>query len=501
MSYFNIYRRLESETNFTQIATNVTGTQYVDETVTEGLIYFYKVGSVVDEQESLSAEIKASSYYSDRYYANVLLLTYADSTPAKLAYNTVVKNSKNNATFTTTAGTPVVLKSMTKTGNVLCLFPARVSVPIPALNRADFTLRLVAAVDPNASNMWGRLLMIGNNSTNGAIYLHRTSNLTPFQMRFDIHTGGSYSARIGPIASTPTLEYAEYCLMRKSGIFYLFKDGVLQGTDNAITTFSITGTTLYLGQNNSGSESCNMILDYVQLDNGALFDITGYTTTLERPEILSSCVVRLQSLLNGIGAVDKSAANRTVTISGNYISTSPAQFNDGVLYFNGSSVASAYIEALGFSDFTIEMDINLRAKAPASYYPRIFQIGNNLTEGALFLVLYANTNQLFLDLGVANGYIRTINRSVNTELPVLNNAHLCLMRKDNTFYLFINGILVGSAYREYNITHTAFRLGGANNVIYECSVMQVSNVRITKLARYSSEGFTPPNYKLPMIQL
>ena len=71
-------------------------------------------------------------------------------------------------------------------------------------------------------------------------------------------------------------ELVDVCVMRKSGVFYAFINGVIAGSNSAHLTHAITATTLYLMRNNTASSDTKADIDTIRLSSFARYDPAGY---------------------------------------------------------------------------------------------------------------------------------------------------------------------------------------------------------------------------------
>lgn len=177
----------------------------------------------------------------------------------------------------------------------------------------------------------------------------------------------------------------------------------------------------------------------------------------------------------------------------------------GFMYLTGNSTGNgnttngtitSTIDELKTSDFTLEL-----LYAPDTYstrcynWNRIILLGEGNTKGLLFArynneTPYRISVQLNINGGGWSNYFNTTNALKDMEIN-----HLCLMRRNGVFYLFIDGVLeaVDNAHLTYSIDGTGLRIGtNINNGEYTTGIYE--GIRLTKGCRYPLEGFTPDEY-------
>lgn len=199
--------------------------------------------------------------------------------------------------------------------------------------------------------------------------------------------------------------------------------------------------------------------------------------------------------------VDYSKNMRAITRFGDtkIINTHALLYSNGTIYFDGNGdYLSSTVTQLNTLDFTLEVRVSMNHPSSNSF-SRIFQFGSEATG---YLSLFRN------DATNPAGYTlhTRISGNVSTSLIILNAssqysikndvfAHVCVMRKNGIFYLFVNGNLIGSnaSYTTHQITATSLYLMSAGAANYSAGYLD--SFRLTKFARYNTSGFTPPQFK------
>lgn len=191
--------------------------------------------------------------------------------------------------------------------------------------------------------------------------------------------------------------------------------------------------------------------------------------------------VKLLIFADGNTIVDSSLDERIINNNGVTLSaTVPPKHDEKSLYFNGSSYLSTSIYQLGISDFTLELF--LRVTSGSSWSP-IFKTSD------LELLKRVESNRTTLLLSV-----KGVNVFVSDTVYVTNLTwcHVCLMRKNGRFFLFVDGVTSGDA-----TSQSSYVLVGTDLIILNGFVAYANSIRLSNVARYNETGFTVPTEKFP----
>ena len=208
--------------------------------------------------------------------------------------------------------------------------------------------------------------------------------------------------------------------------------------------------------------------------------------------------------------VDSSVKARPITAVGGIqmINTQAKLYDDGWIYFNNTGVyatANKYLTAnlqtiLGTSDFTFECFIK-PDYAKSTQYARLFAIGTHSTTGMISISKAGNPWVLNID-AYNGGWSGGTAVATPPPMPDGQIRHICLMRKAGIFYAFVDGVLSAtkSDLTAFSLSQTNVYIGTHpfnNGTAFDSFGGLMSSVRLTRFARYSEAGFTPPNYKFP----
>ncbi|MHA3104608.1 LamG-like jellyroll fold domain-containing protein [Acinetobacter sp. ANC 3791] len=279
--YFNIYRSLSAIdiSNLpTPVSVNLREMYYVDGNVTEGKTYYYRVGVVVNSIEKISDEVSVIASSTDPYFSLVDSLIFADSSSFP---STAIVDSSANARSITVEGDARIISPSLATpkfseGTIAFSGNGRLSLPCTALGTSDFTAEMwMKSITGGVDN--GRLFAIGSQDTQGGLLFCKFPKSAVSGFNLILRDNGSFPAPIQTDRTVITGEMQYGCLMRKDGVFYVFADGRLVGYTSDYTTFSLTGTRIYLGSGSNLGDATAAYWDSWRLTRMARYDISGFT--------------------------------------------------------------------------------------------------------------------------------------------------------------------------------------------------------------------------------
>lgn len=255
------------------IATGITGKTYSDSTATEGKDYRVRFESVKGVDKKLSSEISIDTSINE-----VELLIFADS--VTFPSTNIVDSSKIPKTITKTGDVKIVNTVDKLYDDGWIYFDGvndNLSVPIAQLATSDFTFECFIIQDLVNSKSYGRIIQIGANNALGSILLYRQATSNPATLTLALGNGSGYYY---VIVGTKTLQNGtpnHICLMRKSGIFYTFVNGMPDGSNNAYTTFSISNNPIFIGSNTTSTEEFSGYFSSIRLTKFARYNTSGFT--------------------------------------------------------------------------------------------------------------------------------------------------------------------------------------------------------------------------------
>jgi len=186
---------------------------------------------------------------------------------------------------------------------------------------------------------------------------------------------------------------------------------------------------------------------------------------------------------------DNSFLSKTVTPSGNTnVSTAQSKFGGSSAYFDGVgdylTVSGNTDFSFGTGNFTIEMWVR---RDTFTSYAALYSGDATLAQATNLGIRIFNTDgSVIVNVGSTNIMTAT------AALPLNTWAHLSVVRSSNTFYVFVDGIQIGStgSYSGSITCSTGYpSIGGHTN--YTDFKGYLDDIRITKVARYTS-NFTAP---------
>ena len=100
--------------------------------------------------------------------------------------------------------------------------------------------------------MWGRMLCLGDNSTNGGLYIARenmSSNII-----VDLYQSGY--VRLFTTTDSPLVhnKKVNIKLIRENGVFHLYINNILKFSNSGYTSYNISKTNAMIGGNNVDRE-------------------------------------------------------------------------------------------------------------------------------------------------------------------------------------------------------------------------------------------------------
>lgn len=192
--------------------------------------------------------------------------------------------------------------------------------------------------------------------------------------------------------------------------------------------------------------------------------------------------VELLFLTDGV-VKDYSAKERTPSVIGTYAfipsTTIPVKYDTYSYDISDYGALDFGTITLGLDDFTFETYV---------YSP------TNSTLGTLFLL-----NGCGFEFSLSGIYM-SVKDSTKKETKigaVPRNVwnHWCVMRKNGTFYAYLNGVLKLSFASTFNLTESTIRLFSDYSRNGTMRADYMSSTRLTRFARYEPGGFTPPSEK------
>lgn len=262
---FNVYRStspISIDNMPPPIATEVSDNTYVDEAIVEGVTYFYRVASLKGETYKVSAEISVSAEAGDEYFESVNFLIFADGT-------SIVDSSDNSKTVSNTSVTLVdssVIAPKYDDKSMYFNGSAYLTVAHDALGTSDFTLEAFVRISSGTS--WSPIF-----ESTGISLMKRTETA----MTRLLLSVNSVNIFVSDTVYITNNTWQHVCVMRKSGQFYLYVDGVSSGKNTAQNTFALAGTAFKIMSGLVG------YMNSIRLTKGvARYDTSGFTQPGEK---------------------------------------------------------------------------------------------------------------------------------------------------------------------------------------------------------------------------
>ncbi len=378
----------------------------------------------------------------------------------------------------------------------------------------DFTVECF--VYPNSTSDWQGLV----GRRDGSVY-------TPFSLELSnvgapmfvaSFTGTSWSVSITGSTPVSLNTWTHLAAVRRGFSWFLFMNGVLQGTAVAYGSLVADAQRLVVGGNGTGVYCLNGYLDDVRITHGVARYTKAFTvqSLAFRSRSLEDTSFNQVSLLmhfdgtNGSTTItDTSLSARTVTSTNATLSNTQSKFGGTSLYLTGGS--SSYLTipnsadlAVGGSDFTIEFwAYPLDMTGPA----RVLSYGEH--GGSLWPVF---------EIGVSGGLIGlTVNyQNANTYQTLLSTVtlalstwvHVAFVRSGNVFTIYLDGVARGTMTWANSVLATSqpMYIGGylVFGVVNYGFNGYLDDFRFTKgVARYTANFSVPtarfPDYSVPAL--
>jgi hypothetical protein len=288
-------------------------------------------------------------------------------------------------------------------------------------------------------------------------------------------------------------------LVRNGATITLYQNGVNVGsTTNLPSGYS---GPLYIGSI-GGAEYFNGFISNLRTTIHA-----AYTTFFTRPaspvtltsnggatpSVLPSPgqVSLLCNFTNG-GVIDSACRHDVTTVGNSKISTTLSRCNEGSISFDGNgdylTIPSSSDFAFGTGDFTVEAWVY---PTGTTGYKAIFSTRSAVITTPSSFIVGLNTGNTSA-FWYANGFLLVNARNISLGTW----AHVAVSRQGTTLRLFIDGVLVSSAFNNDNLTSTLGTVG-ANADGSEPFIGNIDNLKITKNTALYTTNFTPSDCPPP----
>lgn len=332
------------------------------------------------------------------------------------------------------------------------------------------------------------LLQIGLSSAvvGAGIQISRNASTNKIKARF--HDGAKYVDIISTV-DLPTKTYSVISLVKHNGTFYLYINGNMNAQSESLySDLNFFNKDIHIFSNETNIKYFHGIVDSIRITSGeARYKYNNYAITEFTTDEPLFDKVSLLLDFNKYGDVssnfiDLSKDKVEITAIGNIVNYELHRPNANLLYFDGTSILFNNSISVTKDDFTIELTYT-PILTSSTVWQTIFNFGTIDTNGCMKLAYYNGILQLQLYNGAWKyaGFYEYQNKHMK----------IAAMRKNGVFYLFVDGICVGSYGGGTSLSIlNDFYIG--KNTKGEFLTGFLSDIRITKAARYTSNAYQLP---------
>lgn len=286
---YNLYLIDETDTLVRTVNTTATSYEWTTEESDSGLsgrlntdfrvvLESTRSGPGSNEFDSYQAHNVIVSRFTsqgDIYFDQVVLLLHCDGTNGS---TTFTDSSKYNHTMTALANADISTATPKWGTGAMDLDgdADRVQTLIPMIGTQDFTIE--AWVRPRSGGLgdiYGRLFQLGNNAADGGLYIVHRDSSNPMRLLPQVYDSGyqnifSPASPVAPAGELPNDTWTHFALQRRGVEWSAYVNGIReQFTDTPPTgAESITRLFLTIGDNSTGTESLNALLDDIRITLG-----------------------------------------------------------------------------------------------------------------------------------------------------------------------------------------------------------------------------------------
>ena len=429
--------------------------------------------------------------------------------------STIIDNSAVPKTITASGSTKQLIQSPNRPSYYSNYFNGS-SISVPNTSQATLNVAANATFTIEAWINIGSLaaafpVVVDNVAGNSLVYWNFTVLSTGY-LSFAWYPGATTTCTATTTAMTVGNWY-HVAVSVNAGVISLYVNGVpqtLTGTTTLSTPSANTGT-ITIGQYASPVVYSYGYISNVRITkNQALYtaaftpSTSPLTTTSQGATASNVSLLTCQSL----NFVDNSTNQRAITRNGTPLigGVSPFTQPSGYTTTPITSYGSAYFDgtgdylitpaspgfAFGSGDFTLEGFFYFVSRTQS--YPTIFQNSNSASLAAnIWWFGYDRTDSA----GAFRLYVGNVNTvtqvfSIASPYSLYNRwAHIALVRRSNTYYLYLDGISIGS------VVSTPAIDGGLSETLYIGALgvgtpnAYISDVRVTKGTALYSNNFQP----------
>ena len=447
----------------------------------------------------------------DPFYSAVSMLLPMDGTNG----STTFTDSGPNAIAVTNVGSPTTSTTQLKFGTSAAAVGGTNYLTLPNnsslfdFGLGDFTIEFWFYYSSSQSGQIQIFARSANQSGSlSPIFIEKKSGINYIGLSWTSDgTNWVLNAKSGTVAMTPNA-WNHVAIVRRSGIFYSYINGVQDWSDSTSSTSAIQagGDVLAIGR---WPKYANSPGTYY-IDDFRISLFARYTSTFTPPAAAlpttasstpadpyygyTSLLLHMDGTNASTAFVDSGPNALTVTAAANaQISTTQVKYGSASGYFDGTgdslTIPANTALALGAGDYTIEGWFYSLTSGTSLRGMIDFRTAATGTNG---LMLRENDGGFLVYLNNATILSTTTGRVANQW------QHVALVRKGTAVTLYVDGVSRATATSSTTLTDNVLRISGfvdTQSNLYTYNGY-IDDLRITKYARFTS-AFTPPSQAHP----
>ncbi len=376
------------------------------------------------------------------------------------------------------------------------------------LGSGDWTIETWFNRNGDTNTAW----LFGQSTTGGATgstmawgaSIQTNSGGNANQIFFSVSNGSALTQLI--LSAVNDSSWHHCAFQRLGNTLYGFLDGVMVSSTAFSSTVNAVAANVSIGRNGDASgNNWRGYIDDFRLSVGiARHSISGFTpkaSAFTSPPSFGNDRFTRILLQADVDFTDSALGPTSTTTWGNFSGTptivtgGSSKFGNGSLRCNGAALSASDRASftLGPQDWTMDFWFNRRGNTTASQGV-LGHAGSGGTQNQTQFGFLWSTSGNKLEAYVSDGTNWYTNQSV-TAYTDSNWHHCALMRKQDTVYLFLDGVMEDSVAMTAAVFDSAgqFVLGSFGEFVSSYFAGDLDEIRLSiGIARFNTAGFTPP---------